>query len=117
MASEISWLSQSTYAEYNSSPGCYRAFCNRCGSSLAWTNHGVNTNIELAVGTIDEKFLLGDRDDADKPLGAYGIALANLEGDHFHVRNVIPGVTDRVASSGTRFWEGSKEGPMAKTAD
>jgi len=116
-ASEIYWTSQSTYAEYNSSPGCYRSFCKKCGSSLAWTNHGVNTDIELAVGTIDEQFLLGDRDDKDKPLGAYGITLANPDGDHFHVRNEIPGVTDGIVSSGTRFWKGSKEGPMAKTVD
>jgi hypothetical protein len=110
-------LSQSTYAEYNSSPGCYRSFCKRCGSALAWFDHQVNTDIELAVGSIDEQFLLGDRDDKDKPLGAYGIALANANGDHFHVRNEIPGVTEGVASSGTRFWEGSKGGPLEKKAE
>jgi hypothetical protein len=116
-ASEITWTSQATYAEYNSSPGCYRAFCQKCGSPLAWTNHGVNTDIELAVGTVDEQFLLGERDVEGKPLGAHGIALANPEADHFYIRNEIAGVTDKVASSGTRFWKGSKEGPMAKSAD
>jgi hypothetical protein len=84
---------------------------------LAWTDHRVNTDIEIAVGTIDEKFLLGERDANDKPLGAHGIALANPDADHFHIRNEIPGVTDKISISGTRFWEGSKEGPMAKTAD
>jgi hypothetical protein len=84
---------------------------------LAWTDRGVNTDIELAVGTIDEKFLVGDRDAEDKPLGAHGLALANPEAEHFYIRNEIPGVTDKIASSGTRFWKGTKEGPMAKTAD
>jgi surfactin synthase thioesterase subunit len=86
-------------------------------SPLMQTDHGVSTEIELALGTIDEKFLLGERDAEDKPLGAHGIALANLEGDHFYIRNEIPGVTDKVAASGTRFWEGSKKGPMAKASD
>jgi len=116
-ASEITWNSQSTYAEYNSSPGCYRSFCKKCGSPLAWTNHAVNTDIELAVGTIDEQFLLGERDAEDRPLGAHGIALANPDADHFYVRNEISGVTDKLTSSGTRFWQGSKEGPMAKSVD
>ncbi|PMD48999.1 hypothetical protein L207DRAFT_627631 [Hyaloscypha variabilis F] len=116
-ASEITWNSQSTYAEYNSSPGCYRSFCNKCGSPLAWTNHAVNTDIELAVGTIDEQFLLGERDAEDKPLGAHGIALADPDADHFYVRNEIAGVTDKLTSSGTRFWKGSKKGPMAKSVD
>jgi hypothetical protein len=116
-ASEITWNSQSTYAEYNSSPGCYRSFCKKCGSPLAWTNHAVNTDIELAVGTIDEQFLLGERDAEDKPLGAHGIALANPDADHFYVRNEVAGVTDKLTSSGTRFWKGSKEGPMAELVD
>ncbi len=77
-------------------------------------NHGVNTDIELAIGTIDEEFLVGERDADDKPKGAFGIALANPEADHFYIRNAIPGVTDSVAMSGTRFWKGSKDGAMTK---
>ncbi|KAH9216836.1 Mss4-like protein [Leptodontidium sp. 2 PMI_412] len=111
-ASEIEWTSQATYAEYNSSPGCYRSFCKKCGSPLAWSDRKVNTDIELAVGTMDEEFLLGDRDADDQALGAHGVALANPEADHFHIRNQIPGVTDGISAAGTRFWRGSKEGPM-----
>ena len=77
----------------------------------------MNTDIEVAIGTIDEQFLLGERDDKDKPLGAYGLALANPDCDHFYIRNEIPGVTDKVASLGTKFWEGSTRGPMSKTTD
>jgi hypothetical protein len=116
-ASELTWLSKSTYTEYNSSPGCYRAFCKNCGSTLGWTNSRVNTDIELAVGTFDEEFLLGGRDNQDHPLGAYGIALANPDGDHFHTRNEIKGVTEVITSPGTRFWKGSKEGPLSTATD
>lgn len=105
-------MAQTTYAEYNSSPGCYRSFCKNCGSPIAWTDHGENTDIEVAVGTIDEEFLVGKRDGEDKPQGAFAAALATLEGDHFHVRNEIPGITDVISSAGTRFWKGTKEGPM-----
>jgi hypothetical protein len=72
--------------------------------------------MEIAVGTIDEEFLVGERDPEDKPKGAYGMALANPAGDHFHVRNEIQGITDGFAPTGTKFWEGSKEGPMVRSA-
>ena len=72
--------------------------------------------MEIAVGTIDEEFLVGERDEEDKPKGAYGMVLANPAGDHFYIRNEVLGITDRVASTGTKFWEGSKEGPMARSA-
>lgn len=111
-SSELSWLSRSTYTEYNSSPGCFRAFCKNCGSPLLWTDNKVNTDLELAVGTFDEEFLTGTRDAKDKAKGAFAMALANPEGDHHHLRNEITGITDHVSVSGTKYWEGSKEGPM-----
>jgi hypothetical protein len=111
---EITWLSKSTYAEYNSSAHSFRAFCKNCGSSIAWINRSINSEIELAAGTFDEEFLVGDRDEEDKPLGAYGVALANPKGDHFYLRNEIHGVTEAGSTKGTRFWKGSKEGSMDK---
>jgi len=113
-AAEVTWLSQSTYAEYNSSPGCYRLFCKNCGTPIAWTDYDINTDIELAVGTIDEEFLVGKRDADGKATGSFAWALTNPEGDHFHIRNEIPGITDEISSKGTRFWEESKGGPMGK---
>ncbi|KAJ7272983.1 Mss4-like protein [Mycena rebaudengoi] len=107
--SELTWLSKATYAEYNSSPGCYRAFCQKCGSSLGWTDG--DTEIELAVGSFDEEFLVGERDGDGMGLGAYGVALANPEGDHFYVKNEIKGVTDEVSAKGTRFRTVTKDGP------
>lgn len=113
---ELTWVSKSTYAEFNSSPGCYRAFCKNCGSTLCWTDHKLNTIVELAVGTFDEEFLVGVRDTEEgEPHGGYGMALANPAGDHFFIRNQIPGVTDKVSVSGTKFWKDSKDGPMAGT--
>ncbi|KAJ7771544.1 Mss4-like protein [Mycena metata] len=114
---EITWVSKTTYAEYNSSADFFRAFCNRCGSSIAWMDRSVESNmeVELMAGTFDEEFLVGDRDEEDKPLGAYATALVNPNGDHFHVRNEIQGITDKDSTEGTRFWKGSKEGAMDKT--
>jgi hypothetical protein len=112
----LTWTSKSTYAEYSSSPGCYRAFCKVCGSTLGWIDNKANTDVELGVGTFDEEFLIGERDSKGKPIGgAYGLALANPEGDHYYVENEIRGVTDGISISGTRFWKGSANGPMEET--
>ena len=111
-ASELTWLSNSTFAEHTSSPGCHRLFCQNCESNLGWIDRKVNTDIELAVGTFDEEYLLGARDPQDNSLGAFGIALANPGGDHFHTRNTIKGVTEGICSRGTKFWKGSKDGPL-----
>jgi hypothetical protein len=70
----------------------------------------------LAVGTFDEEVLLGGRDSEDKSLGAYGLALANPSGDHFHIRNQIKDVTAVVSLSGTRFWKGSRDGAMIESS-
>ncbi|KAJ7118851.1 hypothetical protein C8R44DRAFT_184668 [Mycena epipterygia] len=109
---ELTWLSKSTYAEYNSSSNFFRVFCKNCGSSIAWMNRSVGTELELAAGSIDEQFLLGARDEEDRPRGGYGVALTNPQGDHIYVRNEIKGVTEEHTARGTRFWTGIKGGPM-----
>ncbi|KAJ7802851.1 Mss4-like protein, partial [Mycena olivaceomarginata] len=100
--SEITWLSKATYAEYNSSAQNFRAFCKNCGSSIG---------IELAVGTIDEEFLVGARDREDKPLGAYGVAW-RIQKPPLLYQKRNTRVTDTVSRQGTRFWRASKEGAM-----
>lgn len=73
LATELTWLSKSTYAEYNSSAQFFRSFCMQCGSTIAWEDRTVVDNeIELTVGGFDEEFLVGGRDEEDRPLGAYG---------------------------------------------
>ncbi|KAJ7118850.1 Mss4-like protein [Mycena epipterygia] len=101
---ELTWLSKSTYAEYNSSANFFCAFCKNCGSSIGWMDRSVGTEIKLAAGSIDKQFLLGDRDEEDRPRDGYGVALANPQGVHFYVRNEIQGVTDGDSAKGTRFW-------------
>jgi hypothetical protein len=56
---DMAW--KSTYAEYNSSLGCYRAFRKNCGSHVSWTDNKVDTVIQLAARTFDEEFLVGNR--------------------------------------------------------
>jgi hypothetical protein len=74
----------------------------------------VDTIVELAVGTFDEEFLVGVRDTKEgEPHGGYGFALANPAGDHFFIRNEIPGVTDKFSILGTKFWKDNKDGPAA----
>lgn len=109
---EVTWLSKTTYAEYNSSAEYFRAFCKNCGSSIAWIDRSNDKDIELAVGTFDEEFLVGARDGEDRPLGAYGVALANPKGNHYYIRNEIQGVTDTDSHRGTRFWKASQSGAM-----
>ena len=66
------------------------------------------------MGCFDEEFLVGGRDAQDNSIGAFGMALANPNSDHFHIRNEIKGVTEQIASSGTKFWKGSKDGPLTE---
>jgi len=107
--SEIKWLSKATYAEYESSPGYYRAFCKDCGSSLCWGERKGGTNIDLAVGTVDEKFLVGEkRDSEDRGVGGFGLALANPGGQHHHLRNEIQGVTEKMSLGGCERHDGEE---------
>lgn len=103
IAQDLAWLSRSTYAEYNSSPGCYRAFCKNCGSNIGWTDNKINTDVELATGLFDEEFLVGQRGNEDPE--AYGLALANPAGDLFHIRNEIQEVPTGLFASGVKFWK------------
>jgi hypothetical protein len=89
-----------------------RAFCKTCGSPLGWKDLKEGSEIEMAAGTIDEKYLLGDRDENDKPTGGFAEALVSANGDRFHVRNEIKGITDNIAWRGTRYSKGSADGPM-----
>lgn len=108
--SELKWLSKSTYAEYNSSPGCYRAFCRNCGSPLCWFTDEQKSVIELSVGTVDEEYLLGKKDSDGRFQGGYAMALANPHGVHFYLENEIKGLTEGVSKQGIKYLKGSKEG-------
>ncbi|KAJ7268091.1 Mss4-like protein, partial [Mycena haematopus] len=100
---ELDWLSKTTYAEYNSSDATFRAFCKECGSTIGWGDRTEDLEIRIAVGTVDEEFLVGQRDAEDKPVGGFGEALVNVEGEHYFGRNAIKGVTDE--SKGVWCWK------------
>lgn len=57
---------------------------------------------------------MGKRDGNGELKEGYGVALAGKDfgGEHFWVQNEIKGVTDGICKEGTRFWEGSKGGPL-----
>lgn len=102
------WDTFESFAQYESSPGTKRAFCSKCGSSLAWFNHDMPKDVIIFVGTIDEQFLMG------KVLE--GTVKETEHGKHFergtgyakkltdastagnlYWQNAIPGVTDHLA--------------------
>ncbi|KAI9886866.1 MAG: hypothetical protein M1823_001302 [Watsoniomyces obsoletus] len=113
-SSSSSETETTTYREYNSSPGCYRGFCNQCGSSLTWRSDGEPENIEIFVGSLDQQSLMGEEvtissgSEERKRIPGYGDTLqARIK--HIWFRNAIKGITDDL--KGPRFEEGSEECP------
>ncbi|KAK4189507.1 Mss4-like protein [Podospora australis] len=77
----------STMKTYSASPIADRHFCGKCGSFLYWKAKDASQDgLYLAVGSIDEEFLVGEN--------AYGEALVNGGGKHIWCENEIKGVTD-----------------------
>lgn len=56
-AAQITWASPpesgSSYREYASSAGCFRGFCETCGTTLTWRSERDPGTIELLLGTVD----------------------------------------------------------------
>ncbi|KAH8824694.1 Mss4-like protein [Flagelloscypha sp. PMI_526] len=48
-----------TYKEYESSPGVYRSFCGKCGSTLFFRAEATS-DLDIYAGTLDEHILLGN---------------------------------------------------------
>ncbi|KAK6453316.1 hypothetical protein FP744_10009568 [Trichoderma asperellum] len=101
--------SQETYDEYESSPGRYRGFCKRCGTSLVWRSADDGSTVDVFLGTVDERWLVHEDD------GKVGQALGRPNGTQFWMENAIPGVTD-LMKGGKEFlregedgWERKKE--------
>lgn len=95
-----------TFTEYSSSPRRHRGFCSRCGSSLIWRSEDITDTLDLYLGTIDEKWLVGERVEGSERNTSYGIQFERTGGVgeelctpsqfQFYYENVIPGVTDVV---------------------
>ncbi|KAL8942070.1 MAG: hypothetical protein Q9216_001882 [Gyalolechia sp. 2 TL-2023] len=108
------------YKEFSSSRGVYRGFCSSCGTAFSWRSEEAADEIELLIGTIDEKWLIGDRTEqvssqslTDKETfekvlseddGVLGREICTPEAGQMYVRNAIKGVTD-MRLVGKRFVE------------
>ena len=127
--SQLRWSNQTDngtapppYKEFSSSKGVYRSFCSSCGPALTWRSDETADEIEILSGTIDEKWLIGDRTEKvsseslaepgvfEKVLnadeGALGRELCTPTGGQMFARNAIKGATD-LKLAGKRFVEGS----------
>ncbi|KAF1952076.1 hypothetical protein CC80DRAFT_185574 [Byssothecium circinans] len=103
---------------YESSPGCERTFCARCGSSLTFRNFkAMPETLELWVGTLDEEVLIGRAaaaggGDGDAQVGGeverqggYGSVLCDVKETLFWGHR-IDGVTDGGSGARGKKWSG-----------
>lgn len=104
--------SQATYTEYESSPGCYRGFCRQCGSPLLWRSIRETETVDFFIGTIDERWILGQIKPGTEMITEYGTLVDRTGGlgaelctpnyRQYYQENVIPGVTD-LLKGGERY--------------
>ncbi|KAM5345617.1 hypothetical protein ACJ41O_011478 [Fusarium nematophilum] len=87
-----------TFKEYVSSPGRFRGFCGDCGTSIAWRSTDYTPIFDLYLGTVDEKWLVGE--------GEVGRALATPNGTQYWLVNAIHGVTDKLKGGREYLTEG-----------
>lgn len=105
-------LFQSTFAEYTeyeSSPGCFRGFCSRCGSSIVWRSNDEKDNIDIFLGTVDERWLVGEKGQDGRRIGGFGKELATPNHKQLWCENEIPGSTN-LLHGGVRYWTQDKNG-------
>ena len=105
------------YAEYSSSSGVYRGFCNNCGSTLLWRCDKEPEEVGITTGTLDEKWLIGEKTGSDGPHQVregldVGKAPCDPVAGHLWFGNAVQGVTDQV-TVGKKYLEGF-EGPVLK---
>lgn len=92
-------------SKYDSSAGCSRAFCTKCGSSIAWFKDELPEDLIIFVGSIDEEFLLGkvlegtiketEHGTEFQRGPAYGKVLTDATtAGNIYWQNAIPNVTD-----------------------
>lgn len=85
--SRVTWDHASdppTLSEYNSSGTATRGFCKKCGSPLFWRDSCLPDEIEIFLGSVDKKFLVGKQ----------GEELCRPTGGEFWFKCAIKGVTD-----------------------
>ncbi|KAF9774030.1 hypothetical protein IL306_008029 [Fusarium sp. DS 682] len=87
-----------SFQEYMSSPGRFRGFCGRCGTSIAWRSADYTPIFDLYLGTLDEEYLVGD--------SAVTKILATPNGTQYWLQNAIHGVTDKLEGGKVYLQEG-----------
>jgi len=97
------------YSEYESSPRCFRGFCSRCGSSILWRSDDQKENIDLLLGTVDERWLVGEKGHDGRRIGGFGKELATPNDNQIWCENEIPGCTD-LLHGGLRYLKGHDNG-------
>ena len=97
-------LTFAEYTEYESSPERFRGFCSRCGSSILWRSEDQKDNFDLYLGTVDERWLVGEKGHDGRRIGGFGIELATPNYKQFWCENEIPGSTD-LLNGGVRYWK------------
>ncbi|KAL8836516.1 MAG: hypothetical protein Q9205_000226 [Flavoplaca limonia] len=129
--SQVRWANESdngkppaALTEFSSSKGVYRSFCSSCGCSFTWRSEATPDEIEILIGSIDEKWLIGDRTEKvssesltepgnfEKVLnakeGALGREICTPMAGQMFMRNAIKGATD-MRLGGKRFVEVSQK--------
>jgi hypothetical protein len=97
------------YTEYESSPGNFRGFCSRCGSSILWRSQDSKEDFDLFLGTVDERWLVGEKGQDGRRVGGFGKELSMPSYKQFWCENEIPGITD-LLNGGVRYWKEDKDG-------
>jgi len=107
-----------SYREYSSSPRRFRGFCGACGSPLIWRSEDKTDTLDLYLGTIDEKWLVGEKVEGSeektkfgvqtKRQGGYGKEFGTPSQFQFYYENAIEGVTD-ILKGGKKYLTENKD--------
>jgi hypothetical protein len=108
-----------TYREFESSPKRFRGFCSKCGSPLIWRSEDNTATWDLYLGTIDEKWLVGEKVPGSEKKTEFGIRYDRTGGVgkivgtpnqyQYWCENAIEGVTD-LLHGGERYLTEKTEG-------
>ena len=112
----------SPFRQFQSSHAARRGFCGNCGSTLTFWNETTPEEFDIATGTVDEKWLIGDRTERVsseeltikgkwaelcKEEGQLGKEIAEPKAGCSFFTNAIIGVTDQGVLS--RRWIENRE--------
>ncbi|KAK5289088.1 hypothetical protein LTR16_003151, partial [Cryomyces antarcticus] len=99
--------SHSAYKQYRSSPGAPRGFWSDCGSALTFSWDSQPERFEVWLGSLDEKWVIGDKVAGTEKETTYGRVVEHRGGiikelygnaDNIFFENAIVGMTDKLPS-------------------